>query len=377
MTIYLDCNATTPIEAQVQNSIIKYMTEEFGNAASRTHEYGLTAKKAVQLARDQIAQLVNAKREEVIFTSGATESNNIAILGLQKYGIQHNKRHIISTKIEHKAVLEPLMELEKQGFEISLIPPNKHGYVEPQAIKNALRKDTLLVSIMHANNETGILQPITKIAEQLQEHKAYFHVDAAQAYGKDIPTLRNQRIDMISASAHKIYGPKGIGTLIIRRRGYEKIPLTPLMYGGGQERGLKPGTLPVPLIVGFGIASQLALKNHKQRNQSCKQFKQKLITALTPLNPTIHGNLQHSLANCINFSIKGIDSEAAILALKGIIAISNGSACTSSNYSSSHVLQAMQLSEPQIQGALRISWCHLTPSINWQPIIEHLNQLIT
>jgi cysteine desulfurase len=149
------------------------------------------------------------------------------------------------------------------------------------------------------------------------------------------------------------------------------------MYGGGQERGLKPGTLPVPLIVGFGIATQLALKNHKQRNQTCKQIKQKLITALTPLNPTIHGNLQHSLPNCINFSIKGIDSEAAILALKGIIAISNGSACTSSNYSSSHVLQAMQLSQQQIQGALRISWCHLTPQVNWQPTIEALNQLIT
>ncbi len=353
------------------------MTQEFGNAASRTHEYGLTAKKAVQQARDQIAQLVKAKREEVIFTSGATESNNIAILGLQKYATQHNKRHIISTKIEHKSVLEPIMELEKQGFEISLISPNKHGYVEPQAIKNALRKDTILVSIMHANNETGIIQPITKIAEQLQEHQAYFHVDAAQAYGKDIPTLQNQRIDMISASAHKIYGAKGIGTLIIRRRGYQKMPLTPLMYGGGQERGLKPGTLPVPLIVGFGIASQLAQKHHQQRNKTCQQFKQQLITALKPLNPIIHGNLQHSLPNCINFSIKGIDSEAAILTLKGIIAISNGSACTSSNYSSSHVLQAMQLPKPQIQGALRISWCHLTPTVNWQPIIKQLNQLIT
>ena len=230
---------------------------------------------------------------------------------------------------------------------------------------------------MHANNETGILQPINKIAEQLQQHKAYLHVDAAQAYGKDIPTLQNQRIDMISASAHKIYGPKGIGTLIIRRRGYQKTPLTPLMYGGGQERGLKPGTLPVPLIVGFGIASQLAHQNHQQRNKTCKQFKQKLITALTPLNPTIHGSLQHSLTNSINFSIKGIDSEAAILALKGIIAISNGSACTSSNYSPSHVLQAMQLPKQQIQGALRISWCHLTPQVNWQIIIEHLNQLIT
>lgn len=374
MTTYLDCNATTPMEPLVRDAVLKYLTEEFGNAGSRTHEFGARAKQAVQNARDKIAEMVAANREDVIFTSGATESNNIAILGLKEYGEKNAKKHIVSTQIEHKAVLEPLAALENSGFEVTLVPPTASGWVEPDAIKDAIRDDTLLVSVMQANNETGIVQPIAEIAELLAEHPAYFHVDAAQGFGKDIPTLRNPRIDMISASAHKVYGPKGVGTLIMRRRGYQKVPLIPLMYGGGQERALRPGTLPVPLIVGFGVATELALKHSQERANICRIFRDQVLENLAPLKPVIHGNLDRCLPHVINFSIAGLDSEAAMLALKGIIAISNGSACTSSNYTPSYVLKAMNLSEEQIEGALRMSWCHLTDPVDWHEVVNRLNK---
>jgi len=374
MTRYLDCNATTPMEIEVREAVLKYMTTEFGNAGSRTHEFGARAKKAVQKARDQIAEMLAAKREEVIFTSGATESNNLAILGLRNYN-NKNKKHIVSTQIEHKAVLEPLIEMEKLGFEVTLVPPNKAGWVEPSAIKEAIREDTLLVSVMHVNNETGVIQPIADIATLLAEHEAFFHVDAAQGFGKEISTLRNPRIDIISASAHKIYGPKGIGALIMRRRGYRRVPLKPLMYGGGQERKLRPGTLAVPLIVGFGVAAGLALKHSEARARFCRVFREQLLKALTPLKPAFHGDLKRCLPHVINFSIAGVDSEAAMLALKGIVAISNGSACTSSSYTPSHVLKAMGLADDNIQGALRMSWCHLTEAVDWDTVVERLNRL--
>ncbi len=374
MTIYLDCNATTPMEIEVRDAVWKYMTTEFGNAGSRTHEFGARAKKAVQKARDQIAEILAAKREEVIFTSGATESNNLAILGLRDYN-KTTKKHIVSTQIEHKAVLEPLIEMEKLGFEVTLVPPNKAGWVEPSVIQEAIREDTLLVSVMHVNNETGVIQPIAEIAELLAEHEALFHVDAAQGFGKEITTLRNPRIDMISASAHKIYGPKGIGALIMRRRGSKRVPLKPLMYGGGQERKLRPGTLAVPLIVGFGVAAALALKHSEERAKFCRVFREQLLKALAPLKPVIHGDLERCLPHVINFSIAGVDSEAAMLALKGIVAISNGSACTSSSYTPSHVLKAMGLADENIQGALRLSWCHFTEAVDWEEVVERLNHL--
>jgi len=374
MTTYLDCNATTPMEPAVGDAVLKYMTTEFGNAGSRTHEFGLRAKQAVQNARDKIAEMVAASREEVIFTSGATESNNLAILGLKTYGEQNAKKHIVSTQIEHKAVLEPLAILKKSGFDVTLVPPTKGGWVEADAIKDAVRDDTLLVSVMHVNNETGIIQPLAEIAERLATHQAYFHVDAAQGFGKDIPTLRHPRIDLISASAHKIYGPKGVGMLIVRRRAYQKVPLTALMYGGGQERGLRPGTLPVPLIVGFGVATELALKQAEKRANICRVFRDQVLEGLAPLKPVIHGDPARCLPHVINFSVDGLDSEAAMLALKGLVAISNGSACTSSNYTPSHVLKAM--GETEIQGALRMSWCHRTEQVNWAEIVKYLNRVL-
>jgi len=374
--IYLDCNATTPIEPEVIEVMKHYLEEEFGNEGSRTHEFGARAKQAVQKARDQIGQVVDCQRDEVIFTSGATESNNIALLGLAEFGLQQNRKHIISTLIEHKAVLEPLEELKRRGFSVELLAPNAGGWVEPEKIKSALRPDTLVVSVMHSNNETGVIQPIGEIASLLNEHSAYFHVDAAQTFGKLLVPLRNKRVDLISASAHKIFAPKGVGALITRRRGYDRPPLKPLAFGGGQERGLRPGTLPVHLIAGFGKACFLAVRDEKKRAERLSSFRQTLLQSFGPLSPTFHGDQSRSMFNVINVSVPGLNSEAAIVALKDLIAISNGSACTSSNYTLSHVLTAMGKSEDEILSSLRISWCHLTPQVDWPAVISRIKNFL-
>jgi cysteine desulfurase len=374
--IYLDCNATTPIAPEVKDLVIHYLTEEYGNAGSRTHEFGQRAQRAVEKAREQIANVVSADSSEVIFTSGATESNNLAILGLEKHAEDTGKKHIISTAIEHKAVLEPLQVLEKKGFEVDFIKPDNSGRISAETVKTLLRDDTMLVSVMHVNNETGVIQPISEIASVLTDHPAYFHVDAAQGFGKEITTLQSPRIDSIAISGHKIYAPKGVGALITRRRGYKRMPLRPLMFGGGQERGLRPGTLPVHLIAGLGLAAELALKNHKQRDQTCQAFRQNLLDFLLPLNPVINGDLEYSLPNVINLSFVGIDSEALMLALKDEIAISNGSACTSHSYQPSHVLQAMNLNKSIIESAVRISWCYLSENPNWSNIKKTIEVIV-
>jgi cysteine desulfurase len=373
--IYLDCNATTPIEPGVLSEMMVFFETEYGNEGSRTHEFGAHAKKAVQRARDQVASVVKADRAEVVFTSGATEANNIALLGLATHGDRQKRKHIISTKIEHKAVLEPLEELSRRGFDVTLLSPTSGGWVEPKDVQRALRPDTLLVTIMHANNETGVIQPLDEIAALLESHPAYLHVDAAQTYGKVIAPLQNPRIDLISVSAHKIFGPKGVGALIARRRGYDRPPLVPLQFGGGQERGLRPGTLPVPLIVGFGAASEAALRHHQSREEKCQRFGEGVKQALLPLGAIEHGDEKRRLKHVINLSFAGVDSEALILALKPHISISNGSACTSSNYTPSHVLEAMKLSPEAIAGAIRLSWCHLTPDVEWEPIASAIMSL--
>jgi cysteine desulfurase len=366
--IYLDCNATTPIEREALSQMMVFFDVEYGNEGSRTHEFGARAKQAVQKARDQVAAVVSSDRAEIVFTSGATEANNIALLGLGEYGERQRRKHIISTQIEHKAILEPLEELGRRGFDVTLLPSTSGGWVDPELVQMALRTDTLLVSVMHANNETGIVQPIEEIAELLKGHPAYLHVDAAQTYGKLIDPLLNPRIDLISVSAHKIFGPKGIGALVARRRGFERPPLTPVQFGGGQERGLRPGTLPVPLIVGFGAAAELALHNHKKREDQCRRFGEIVAKALLPLRACVHGDETRRLSHVLNLSFPGIDSEALIVALKSFISISNGSACTSANYKTSHVLEAMKLSPEAIAGAIRLSWSHLTPDVEWNPV---------
>ena len=375
MSIYLDCNATTPVDSRVADAVIRYMTEEFGNAGSRTHEYGTRAKQAVQLARDRVAVLVDAARDEIIFTSGATESNNLAILGLAEHGERTGRKHIISSQIEHKAILEPLEHLTTKGFDVTLVAPTSGGWIDPACVAKALRKDTLLVSIMHVNNETGVIQPLAEIANALSDHPSYFHTDAAQGFGKNITTLKIPRIDLISISGHKIYGPKGVGALVARRRELKKIPLKPLFFGGGQERNLRPGTLPVPLIVGIGLAADLASKEIAIRTEQNSTFKSQLLTALAPLGPRINGDPERVLPTVINLGFPGLDSEAVMLVLKNEISISNGSACTSQNYTPSHVLKAMGLSEENISGSLRLSWCHLTPNPNWNNVVMLIKNL--
>lgn len=375
MTVYLDCNATAPIEPAVADVVLKYMTEEFGNAGSRTHDYGSRAKQASERAREQVASVVGAPRDEVVFTSGATESNNLAILGIARHGEETGRRHIVSTMIEHKAVLEPLEALEARGFEITLVAPTQGGWVEADAVRDAIRDDTLLVSVMHVNNETGVIQPIGEIARVLADHRAYFHVDAAQGFGKVIEALRDPRIDFISVSGHKIYAPKGVGALVARRRGYNRPPLEPLLYGGGQERGLRPGTLPVPLVVGLGLAAELALKHAKERAAQCLAFRARLLDALAPLKPTFNGNPERALPHVVNMSLPELDSEAVMVALKGLVAVSNGSACTSHSYAPSHVLKAMALGEETVRSALRISWCHMTEDVDWREVVRVIETL--
>ena len=363
------------MEPAARDAVLRWLTDEVGNAGSRTHEYGLRAKKAIQSAREQVARVVGANADEILFTSGATEANNLAILGLAPYGEGKNHRHIVSTAIEHKAVLEPLEELERRGFEVTLVRPGLSGEVSAAAVYDALRPDTLLVSVMQANNETGVLQPTHEIAALLESHEAYFHVDAAQGYGKDYESLRSKRIDLISVSSHKIYGPVGVGALVARRRGFRKPPLTPLFFGGGQERGLRPGTLPVPLIIGFGVAAERAMADHKVRRLRCQAIRNTALEALNKLDVRFHGTPARVLPHVINFSVPGIDSEAIMIALKDVVACSNGSACTSQSYEPSHVLKAMDLSDDAIAGAIRLSWCHMTPEINWPRIIERTKSI--
>lgn len=375
MTIYLDCNATTPIEPEVLDVVVRYMRDEYGNAGSRTHEYGLHAKRAVAEARKQVARVLAAQEHEVVFTSGATESNNLAILGLADAAEKAGRRHIISSPLEHKAVLEPLLELSRRGFDIELLPADERGLIDPAALQDALRPDTFLVSLMHVNNETGVRQPIGEYARVLGDHEAYFHVDAAQGFGKEFEPLRMARIDLASVSGHKIFAPKGVGALLARHRGLDRPPLTPLAFGGGQERSLRPGTLAVPLIAGLGKAAELALRNEAERAKANQDRMRQTLAALAPLGAVPNGKRDSLLGNSINLSLPGIDSEAVMLAIKGVAAVSNGSACTSQDYASSHVLAAMGLPQDRIEGAVRISWCHLTPAFDWSDLTRRLQRL--
>jgi cysteine desulfurase len=371
--VYLDCAATTPLAPEVAAEVMRYLTSDFGNAGSRTHGFGQAAKTRVQLAREQVGAVVGAQPDEVLFTSGATESNNLATLGLMAHAEQSGRRHIISTAIEHKAMLEPLEELAKRGFEVTLLNVDASGRVDPREVGASLRSDTVLVSVMHANNETGTVQPIHQVTAAMEGHDAYLHVDAAQGFGKEIDALRHPRIDLISISAHKIFAPKGVGALIARRRRFSRPPLAPLMYGGGQERGLRPGTAPVALIAGFGTAAQLSLKEHSARRRACEAFRRDLLATLAPFSPRINGDHDGVLMSTVNLSLPDgrggyLDSEAVMLALKPFLAISNGSACTSQSYTPSHVLVAMGMDPERVQGALRFSWSHLTPVPDWDGV---------
>jgi cysteine desulfurase len=375
MTVYLDCAATTPVDPRVAAEVMRFIESEYGNAGSRTHAFGARAKRAVEQARDQVAAVVGCGRGEVVFTSGATESNNLAILGLAEHGRRTGRRHLVSTLIEHNAVLEPLGHLEAQGFELTLVPPTRGGWVEAEAVRAAVRDDTLRVSVMHVNNETGVIQPIERIGELLAGHSAYLHVDAAQGFGKEISALRDPRIDLISVCGHKVFAPKGVGALITRRRGGERPPLAPLMFGGGQERGLRPGTLAVHLIAGLGKAAELALAELAERTAVNRRFRERALAALGPLDPILTGDGERAVPHILNVAIPGVDAEEAMEALADVVAVSNGSACTSQSLSCSHVLAAMGLPGGLAASALRLSWCHMTPEPDWGRVVEVLRGL--
>jgi cysteine desulfurase len=341
--------------------VLRHLDVDFGNAGSRTHEYGRRARSAVEQARHYVAAVVGATRGDVVFTSGATESNNLALLGLQSYADRTRRRHIVSTAIEHHAVHEPLRALAERGFEVTLVPPAGSGQVQAGAVVDAVRPDTLLVSMMHVNNETGVVQPVEGVGDQLGHHPAFFHVDAAQGYGRELTALGHPRLDLVSVSGHKIGAPKGIGALILRRRDGARPPLEPLMFGGGQERGLRPGTLPVALVAGLGRAAELAVAEHVERQASCRAIRAHLLAGLAEAAPEMNGDPELTVSHILNVSFHDIDAEAVIDAWRDLVAISNGAACTSAHYTCSHVLSAMRVPQARIDGAVRLSWQHDTP----------------
>jgi cysteine desulfurase len=375
MAVYLDCSATTPVEPSVAALVARFLEKDFGNAASPVHDYGLFARAAVEHARMRVAEVVGARPDEVLFTSGATESDNLAILGLAAEGRRSGRLHAITTAVEHKAVLEPFEELARQGFEVDVVPAGADGRFRPERLAEALRPDTLLVSTMHVNNETGVLQPLAEAAEVLAGHDALWHVDAAQGYGKELEPLRNRRIDMISVSGHKIHGPKGVGALVVRKREGRLPPLRPLLFGGGQEQGLRPGTLPVPLIAGLGEAAKLALRDHEERRAACLAFRKRVRQALDRLGAVQNGDEAWTVPHAINVSLPGIPSERSIAALKDVIAVSSTSACTSHARTPSHVLAAMGLPPSRVESSLRLSWCHGTPHVDWDRVVGIIQKL--
>ena len=358
MGIYLDYNASAPIDERVLGAMMEVYRNSYGNADSRTHGFGENARKTVENARMQVASLLSVDKSEVFFTSGSTESNNIAILGLQEFAEKSNKKHIITTAIEHKSVLETAKSLEKQGYRIDILKPDESGRICVEQIKELVSEDTLLVSIMHANNETGIIQPVKEIGEFLKEQKVLFHVDATQSCGKLVEELRELSYDMLSLSAHKFYGPQGIGALILRKKRYKLPPVKAITYGGQQESGIRPGTIPVGLVAGLGVACELAEADYKKNMGHCRECKTIVLEQLAQcgLEYIINGNQEFCMENTVNVSIKGVEAEALMLSSKQYCGISNGSACNSKSYSPSYVLVAMGLDENRISSSVRLSW---------------------
>lgn len=357
--IYLDYNATTPVDPHVLEKMLPYFTEVFGNAASNDHGFGLEAKQAVDEARRQIAALINARPDEIIFTSGATESDNIAILGAaEKYA--HKGNHIITCVTEHKAVLDVCHKLERDGnrhgkFEVTYLPVDEYGRVDPEAVRQAITPQTILISIMAANNEIGTLAPLAEIGAIAAEHGILFHTDAAQAAGHIPLDVQAMNIHIMSLSAHKMYGPKGIGALY-RRRSNPRVQLEPVIYGGGHERGLRSGTLNTPAIVGFGEAARIAKREMAAEDERFRAWTQGMYQRLQEGlgGVLLNGHPTERLPHNLNVSIPGIKARALIPQLKNI-AIATGSACTSAEVKPSHVIQALGFGDDRAHSALRIS----------------------
>lgn len=352
MPIYMDYSSTTPVDQRVADKMIPYITEDFGNPASRSHPYGWTADKAVESARKEVAKLVNADSREIVWTSGATESNNLAIKGAGNFYSAKGK-HIITLATEHKAVIDAVREMERIGYEATFLTPEPNGLVDIEKFKAALRSDTVLVTIMFVNNEIGVIQDIEAIGNICRENKTIFHVDAAQATGKVEIDLEKLPVDLMSFSAHKTYGPKGVGALYVRRK--PRIRIQAQMHGGGHERGMRSGTLATHQIVGMGEAFRIAKEEMQEENARIKKLQQKLLNGLTEIDETyVNGDLDKRVPHNLNISFNYVEGESLIMAIKGI-AVSSGSACTSASLEPSYVLRALGRNDELAHSSIRFS----------------------
>lgn len=351
--IYFDYQSTTPMDRRVLDEMMLTMTEEYGNAGSKSHIFGWEAEKYVEKARTQVANVIGADAKDIIFTSGATESNNLAIKGTARFNRSESKNHIITIKTEHKCVLETCKYLNlKEGFDVTYLGVDKDGLINLDELKNTITDRTILVSVMGVNNEIGVIQPLKEIGKICREAGVYFHTDCAQAFGKIPLNVDEMNIDLMSISGHKIYGPKGIGALYVRRK--PRVKIEAIINGGGQERGLRSGTLAVPLIVGLGKASELAQQEMSQDKKKIDKLSDKMIKELTKLKKVyLNGSLEHRWKGCLNFSFAGVEGESLMMAINNV-AVSSGSACTSATLDPSYVIQAIGTEQELAHSSLRV-----------------------
>ncbi|PLZ20579.1 cysteine desulfurase family protein [Fischerella thermalis] len=369
--IYLDNHATTPVDERVLAAMLPYFTEHFGNPSSINHVYGWETEAAVKKSREILATALNATPEEIVFTSGATEANNLAIKGVAEAYFQKGQ-HIITVATEHSAVLDPCKYLQTLGFEITILPVQKDGLIDLNELEKAFRSDTILVSVMAANNEIGVLQPLVKIGEMCRERGIIFHSDAAQAIGKIPLDVQAMQIDLMSLTAHKVYGPKGIGALYVRRRN-PRVQLAPQQHGGGHERGMRSGTLYTPQIVGFGKAVEIAVQTQATENQHLTQLRQRLWEQLSVLEGIhLNGHPTQRLAGNLNISVEGVDGAALLLGLQPIMAVSSGSACSSTTTAPSHVLTALGHSEQLAYASVRFGIGRFNTVEEIERVAEHM-----
>ena len=350
--IYLDYSATTPVDPRVAEKMIPWLTEHFGNPASRSHAYGWEAEKAVEDAREEVAALVGADSREIVWTSGATESNNLAIKGAAQF-YKGKGKHIITLKTEHKAVLDTVRELERQGFEATYLDVQENGLVDLDVLKTAIRPDTIVISVMMVNNEIGVVQPIAEIGELCREKGIVFHVDAAQATGKVAIDLNTLKVDLMSFSAHKTYGPKGIGALYVRRK--PRVRLEAQMHGGGHERGLRSGTLATHQIVGMGEAFRIARVEMESEMERIRSLRDRLMDGFSDMEAVfVNGDIEHRVPHNLNISFAYVEGESLIMAIKDV-AVSSGSACTSASLEPSYVLRALGRNDELAHSSIRFT----------------------
>jgi cysteine desulfurase len=374
-TIYLDYASTTPVDPRVASKMMEFLTPEgeFGNPASRSHRFGWKADEAVEEARSHVANLVNCDPREVVWTSGATEADNLAIKGVARF-YKSKGNHIITSKIEHKAVLDPCRQLEREGFEVTYLDPNDKGVISPEAVKAAIKDSTVLVSIMHINNELGTVNDISKIGDVTRDKGIFFHVDAAQSTGKVNIDLEKMSVDLMSFSAHKTYGPKGVGALYVRRK--PRVRLEALIHGGGHERGMRSGTLATHQIVGMGEAFRLASKEMEEDHKKISKYHKKFLDKVKEIDHVyINGDLNNKVPNILNVSFNFVEGESLIMGLKDI-AVSSGSACTSASLEPSYVLRALGRKDELAHSSIRFSFGRFTSDDDVNNTLDILGNVV-